>query len=59
MKDMIARWEKLQADAAEFALIRNPATDKLKRELYARLVDQLRALASELERVITANVGDG
>ena len=53
MKDMIAHWEKLQAHAAECALIRDLATDKAKRELYTLLAEHLQTLASEM-RVITA-----
>ncbi|MBR1175022.1 hypothetical protein JQ617_13720 [Bradyrhizobium sp. KB893862 SZCCT0404] len=58
MKDMIAHWEKLQADAAECALIRDLATDRMKRELYSRLAEHLRTLAGEVERVISAKVND-
>jgi hypothetical protein len=54
MKDMLAHWEKFQADAAECALISNRAFDKTKRELFARLAVELTMLASELERAITA-----
>jgi hypothetical protein len=54
MKDMIAHWEKLEADAAKYALIRDLATDKAKRKLYTLLADHLQTLAPEVERVITA-----
>ena len=54
MKDMIAHSEKLEADAAKYALIRDLATDKAKRKLYTLLADHLQTLASEVERVITA-----
>jgi hypothetical protein len=54
MKDMLAHWEKLEADAAECALIRDLATDKAKRQLYTLLAEHLKTLASEVERVITA-----
>lgn len=54
MKDMIAHWEKLEADAAEYALIGDLATDKAKRKLYTLLADHLQTLAPEVERVITA-----
>jgi hypothetical protein len=37
MKDMRAQLEKLQTDAAECAMISGLATDKAKRELFARL----------------------
>ncbi len=52
MKDMRAHLEKLRADAAECALIRDLATDPQKRELFTRLADHLSALASEVEAEI-------
>jgi hypothetical protein len=52
MKDMLASLEKLRADAAEAALIRDLATDSRKRELFTRLADHLAALAAEVERAI-------
>jgi hypothetical protein len=36
MKDMLVRLEKLRADAAESGLIRDEATDPVKRELFTR-----------------------
>jgi hypothetical protein len=57
MKDMIAHWEKLHADAANCAMIRDFAKDATKRQLFARLSEQLGMLASEVERVITAKAG--
>ena len=54
MKDMLAHWEKLQADAVECGLIRDRATDEVKRELYARLAESFRIMATEVERVVTA-----
>jgi hypothetical protein len=54
MKDMFAHWEKLRADASEFAWIRDLATDRAKRQLYTLLAEHLRTLASEVERVIMA-----
>lgn len=59
MKDMLAHWEMLQAHAAECGLIRDLATDKRKRELYAQLAQSLQILASEVERVITARANGG
>lgn len=53
MKDMLAHWEKLKADAAECALIRDVTTEKTKRDLYARLTEHFDALALEIERVIS------
>ena len=43
MKDMHTSLDKLRADAAEAALVRDLATDTAKRELYARLADHLAA----------------
>jgi hypothetical protein len=54
MKDMKAHLEKLRADAAECALIRDLATDTKKRELFTRLAEHLQVLASEVERAIAA-----
>lgn len=59
MRDMMAHLEKLKTDAAECALIRDLATDPVKRELFNRLADHLNALASEVEAAVTAKVGDG
>ena len=52
MKDMQASLEKLRADAAEAALIRDLATDGHKREVFTRLADHLAMLALEIERAI-------
>jgi hypothetical protein len=52
MKDMTASLEKLRADAAEAALIRDLATDIQKRELFTKLADHYAALAAEVERAI-------
>ena len=54
MKDIVTHWEKLRADAAECAMIRDLAVDKQKRELFARLAEHLDTLASEVERAMTA-----
>ena len=48
MKDFQASIEKLRRDAAEAALIRDLATDKLKRDLYDRLHVHLNRLADEV-----------
>ena len=48
MRDMQASLEKLLTDAAEAALIRDLATDRRKRELFARLADHLAMLASSI-----------
>jgi hypothetical protein len=54
MQDMKARLEKLRADAAECALIRDLATNPQKRALFTRLAERLSALASEVEAAIAA-----
>ena len=39
MKDMQAQFNKLRADAAECALIRDLATDPKKRDLFTKLAE--------------------
>jgi hypothetical protein len=56
MQDMKAHLEKLRADAAECALIRDLATDPEKRALFTRLADHLSRLASEVEAAIAARL---
>ena len=50
--DMQVRYEKLLADAAECAVLRDLATDAEKRELFARLSEHLGVLASLMERAV-------
>ena len=50
MKDYQAQIEKLRADAAERALIRDLATDKAKRETFDRLAAHLDTLSDEVEK---------
>jgi hypothetical protein len=50
--DMQVRYEKLLADAAECAVLRDRATDAEKRELFARLSEHLGVLASLMERAV-------
>ena len=57
MEDMKAHLEKLRADAAECALIRDLATDAEKRELFTRLAEHLSMLASQVEVAIAAKLG--
>ncbi len=52
MKDYQASLEKLRADAAEAALIRDLATDPAKRELFGRLAVHLNNLADQVEMVM-------
>jgi hypothetical protein len=49
MKDYQASLEKLRADAADAALIRDLATDPAKREVFDRLAVHLNALADHVE----------
>jgi hypothetical protein len=57
MKDYQASIEKLRTDAAEFALTRDLATDKTKREVFDRLARHLGQLADEVERAMGASKG--
>jgi hypothetical protein len=59
MQDMRAHLEKLRADAAECALIRDLATDPQKRELFTRLAEHLGTLAGEVEAAIAAKLTGG
>ena len=56
MIDMRASLEKLRADAADAALIRDAATDGAKRELFDRLSVHMATLAAEVERAIAKQV---
>ena len=55
MKDMLAHLEKLQVQIAECELIRDLATDSVKRELFNRLAEHYKVLAGEVERAIAAS----
>jgi len=52
MMDLHARLEKLRAEAAEAAIIRNLATDAHKRAIYTGLAEYLAGLADEVELAI-------
>lgn len=52
MKNYIFSIEKLRADAAAVALIRNLATDTIKRNLYHRLHSPLLAFAAEVQKAM-------
>jgi hypothetical protein len=54
MKDYLASLEKLRADAAECALIRDLATDRKKRETFDRLHQHLTQLAIEVEQAMAS-----
>jgi hypothetical protein len=52
MKDYQASIQRLRADAAEAARVRDLATDPAKREMFSRLHDHLNRLAEEVERAM-------
>jgi hypothetical protein len=52
MQDMKVHLEKLLTDAEECALISKLATDKTKRELFARLAAHLKVLAEQVQAAI-------
>ena len=54
MKDMLKHLEKLQAQIAECEAVRDLATDPSKRDLFNRLAEHHKVLASELERAIAS-----
>lgn len=53
MKEMLLQFEKLQAEAAECALIAKLATDRAKRELFARLAEHYNVLAGDVQNAIS------
>ena len=54
MQDYRASIEKLRKQAAEAALVRDLATDRVKRAKYDRLCRHLTGLADEVERAMNA-----
>ena len=54
MKDYRASIEKLRSDAAEAALIRDLASDPVKRDIFDNLHKHLVRLAEEVERALRA-----
>ncbi len=59
MKDYRASLEKLRRDAAESRLICDLATDRAKREMFAKLAEHLDRLADEVERAMAEKTGQG
>jgi hypothetical protein len=55
MKDYQTSLEKLRTDAAEAALIRDLATDPVKREMFDRLAVHLSALADQVEQAMLSS----
>jgi hypothetical protein len=49
---MQAQLVRLREQAAEFELIASRATDAAKKELFTRLAEHFRVLASEVEKAI-------
>ena len=54
MKDLKAELEKLLTNAEDCTLIARLATDKSKRDTFARIAKQLREMAAELQVEIAA-----
>jgi hypothetical protein len=52
MKDYQASLEKLRRDATEAALVRDLATDPIKRAMYTRLAEHMARLADEVEQAM-------
>jgi len=52
MRDYQASVEKLRNEAADAALIRDLATDAIKRETFGRIHEHLNRLADEVERAM-------
>jgi hypothetical protein len=59
MKDVESQLDRMRRDAEECAMISRLAGSHKKKELFARLAEHLRVLASELERTITERKRDG
>jgi hypothetical protein len=56
---MKEKLEKLRTDAEDCALISKLATDKVKRETFAKIAAQHREMAAELETLIAAKIRAG
>lgn len=52
MKDLHAHLEKLRMEAADCEMIARLATDKIKQQLFIKLAEHYRVLASEVERAV-------
>ena len=53
MKDIEAHLEKLRVQIAECELIRDLSTEPKKRELFTRLAEHFKTLATELEGALS------
>jgi hypothetical protein len=58
VKDYKASIEKLRRDAAEAALIRDLATDPVKRDIFDRLYRHLNLLADEIEQAMKSSAAE-
>jgi hypothetical protein len=52
MQDMQEHLERLRVQIAECEMIRDLATNKAKRTLFARLAEHFKVLASDIERAL-------
>jgi hypothetical protein len=57
MKDVHAQWEALLVESANCQMISNLATDRKKRELFAKLAENYAVLAAEIERATNQRIG--
>jgi hypothetical protein len=52
MREMEVYLERLREQAAEYEMIRGLATDPVKRDLFAKLAEHFKILASEIEHAM-------
>jgi hypothetical protein len=52
MRDMQVHLERLREQAAEYEMIREIATDRVKRDLFAKLAEHFKILATEVEHAM-------
>ena len=58
MQDMQAHLEKLRVQVAECEMIRDLATDPVKRNLFAKLADRFKALVADVENAMAGRTSD-
>jgi hypothetical protein len=59
MKDLREKLEKLRADSEDCDLISKLSTDPVKRNTFAKLAEQLRQTAADIEAAILAKIASG
>jgi hypothetical protein len=59
MRDMQVHLEKLREQAAEYEMIGGLATDPVKRDLFAKLAEHFKILATEIEQAMQKVSPDG